>query len=112
MSQLRCCAQDALLPGGQALHRRSSSLDNSIHTGDPAGLMPHTALRRFLDTWVPLLIDECDFAAAFLLLYKPIDEVQAVGQDAYGSVTPGMIPCLPSSSLPVSWVPKTKLLVL
>ena len=70
-----CGVQEALLPG-QALHRRVSSLDSSMAAGDPAGLLPHTALRRCLDAWAPLLIDECDFAAAFLLLYKPIDEAQ------------------------------------
>ena len=80
--------QDGVLPG-QALHRRGSSLDNSILTGDPAGLLPHTALRRCLDAWAPLLIDECDFAAAFLLLYKPMDEVQGAGQDPYASAPPG-----------------------
>ena len=76
--------QEALLPG-QALHRRVSSLDNSMAAGDPAGLLPHTALRRCLDAWAPLLIDECDFAAAFLLLYKPIDEAQAPAQGPFGS---------------------------
>jgi len=34
--------QEKVLPG-QTLHRQGSSLDNSIHTGDPAGLMPCTA---------------------------------------------------------------------
>ena len=76
--------QEALLPG-QALHRRVSSLDNSMAAGDPAGLLPHTALRRCLDAWAPLLIDECDFAAAFLLLYKPIDEAQTPAQGPFGS---------------------------
>ena len=83
--------QEALLPG-QALHRRVSSLDNSMAAGDPAGLLPHTALRRCLDAWAPLLIDECDFAAAFLLLYKPIDEAQAPVQEPFGS-RDGALPC-------------------
>ena len=53
--------------------------------GEPGTFLPHTALRRCLDAWVPLLIDECDFAAAFLLLYKPIDEVPgAPAQDPFG----------------------------
>ena len=69
----------------QALHRRLSSVDSSAHAGDAAGLMPHTALRRCLDAWVPLLIDECDFAAAFLLLYKPVDEVPGAGQDPFAA---------------------------
>ena len=80
----RCCVQDALLPG-QVLHRRLSSVDSSVQAGNDSGLMPHTALRRCLDAWVPLLIDECDFAAAFLLLYKPIDEVPGAGQDPYAA---------------------------
>ena len=94
--------QEALLPG-QALHRRVSSLDNSMAAGDPAGLLPHTALRRCLDAWAPLLIDECDFAAAFLLLYKPIDEAQAPAQGPFGS-REGAHPCpaLAVASLSVS----------
>ena len=80
--------QDALLPG-QVLHRRLSSVDSTAQAGDSSGLMPHTALRRCLDAWVPLLIDECDFAAAFLLLYKPIDEVPGAGQDPYAAGIPG-----------------------
>ena len=83
--------QEALLPG-QALHRRVSSLDSSMAAGDPAGLLPHTALRRCLDAWAPLLIDECDFAAAFLLLYKPIDEAQTPAQGPFGS-RDGAHPC-------------------
>ena len=86
------CAQEALMPA-QALHRRLSSVDSSAHAGDGSELLPHTALRRCLDAWVPLLIDECDFAAAFLLLYKPMDEVPGAGQDAFagerrGNLTP------------------------
>jgi hypothetical protein len=78
------CVQDTLLPA-QALHRRSSSLDTSMAGGESGKFLPHTALRRCLDAWVPLLIDECDFAAAFLLLYKPIDEVPgAPAQDPFG----------------------------
>ena len=95
--------QEALLPG-QALHRRISSLDNSAAAGgDPAGALPHAALRRCLDAWVPLLIDECDFAAAFLLLYKPIDEAQAPAQERFGSHE-GALPCpaLPTVALSVS----------
>ncbi len=74
----------------QALHRRLSSVDSSAHAGDGSGLLPHTALRRCLDAWVPLLIDECDFAAAFLLLYKPMDEVPGAGQDAFAGECRGI----------------------
>ena len=97
-----CGVQEALLPG-QALHRRVSSLDSSMAAGDPAGLLPHTALRRCLDAWAPLLIDECDFAAAFLLLYKPIDEAQTPAQERFGSHG-GALPCpaLPTVALSVS----------
>ncbi|CAL5219240.1 g1034 [Coccomyxa viridis] len=82
--------KEALMPA-QALHRRLSSVDSSAHAGDGSELLPHTALRRCLDAWVPLLIDECDFAAAFLLLYKPMDEVPGAGQDAFaGAGRPSM----------------------
>jgi hypothetical protein len=87
-----CCGrmQDTLLPA-QVLHRRSiSSLDTRVAGGEAGGFLPHTALRRCLEAWVPLLIDECDFAAAFLLLYKPVDEVPgALAQDPFGPSAQG-----------------------
>ncbi len=66
-------------------------MDSSAQAGDGSGLLPHTALRRCLDAWVPLLIDECDFAAAFLLLYKPMDEVPGAGQDAFAGERRGQV---------------------
>ncbi len=60
----------------QALHRLASS--NYDGQSQSAGeLMPHSALQRCLDMWVPALVDECDFAAAFLLLYRPVEEAHA-----------------------------------
>ncbi|CAL8460642.1 g172 [Coccomyxa elongata] len=61
----------------QALHRLASS--NYDGQSQSVGeLMPHSALQRCLDMWVPALINECDFAAAFLLLYRPVEEAHAV----------------------------------
>jgi hypothetical protein len=56
------------------LHRLASSTHDSSQSGTGGEIMPHTALQRCLNEWVPMLVDECDFAAAFLLLYRPIEE--------------------------------------
>lgn len=88
-----CCAR-AMLKGRvsqdgsdprQGLHRLASSSqhnDGGSQGGSGGDLMPHIALQRCLDVWVPLLVDECDFAAAFLLLYRPVEEAQAAPGDS------------------------------
>jgi hypothetical protein len=63
------------------LHRLASQgFDGSSNEN-----MPHRAFQHFLEVWVPLLVDECDFAAACLLLYRaaqPEGAPEASGVDA------------------------------
>ncbi|EIE25400.1 hypothetical protein COCSUDRAFT_46702 [Coccomyxa subellipsoidea C-169] len=62
--------------GENRLHRLASSsqYDGSGQSVSAGDMMPHTALQHCLNEWVPMLVDECDFAAAFLLLYRPNEE--------------------------------------
>ena len=73
-------AQEAEARGGRegGQHR--------VRAGAGAGLQPlHAAWRALLDTWLPALLEECNFAASFLQLYEPPANVDA---DAEGARAP------------------------
>ncbi len=69
--------------GENRLHRLASSsqYDGSGQSVSAGDMMPHTALQHCLNEWVPMLVDECDFAAAFLLLYRPNEEAATAAGD-------------------------------
>lgn len=47
--------------------------------GAEGGQLAHAAWRSLLDTWVPALLAECDFAASFLQLYHTPGDADAEG---------------------------------
>ena len=51
-----------------------SHMTRGAKPGPPGTLYPHLAWQRFLDLWLPLLLEECRFAAAFLGLYAPPED--------------------------------------
>lgn len=67
----------------KGLHRLASQTSDGGQQGG-SDQMPHKAMQHSLDVWVPLLVDECDFAAACLMLYKPTPVEEAT--DAAGTI--------------------------
>lgn len=57
----------------QEAETRGGREGGSIGLGGGGGeLQPiHAAWRALLDTWLPALLEECNFAASFLQLYEP-----------------------------------------
>jgi hypothetical protein len=64
--------------------------------GAETGSMPHMALRHALEEWIPMLVEECDFAAAFLLLYQPLEAADP--PSAGGWHAPGLLLCAVTES--------------